>query len=108
MTDRSCANCACFARMRQDGSIAPPDSALADAQPICRRFPPQARQARVGVPVLDRNGQPVRDAKGGVRTEPKAVMMMGYPPVIPTAVCYDGWRPLGTLPGERAPAAANT
>jgi len=93
---RTCQNCACFARMRPDGSITDDET----AQPVCRRTPPGGRLARVEVPVIH-NGEPVLDKFQRPRMEAREVLQIGYSPTAPDAVCYDGWRPLGTAPGAR-------
>lgn len=104
MTDqpRSCANCACFAHMLPDGTILAPDSTRQDAQTVCRRNPPGGRWTRVDVPVYDAQGEPVMRRPGVPRLEPKQVLEIGYPPAVHGGVCFDGWRPLGTRPGENA------
>ena len=93
---RTCGNCACFARMKPDGSITDDET----AQPVCRRTPPGGRLARVEMPVL-KDGQPVLDRFDRPRMEAREVLQIGYSPTDPTAVCFDGWRPSGTLPGSR-------
>jgi hypothetical protein len=108
---RTCANCACFAYMLPDGSVLdsseqPAPDALAPPGTVCRRSTPGAQQRRMDVPVHDpQNGSPVLDRQGRQRMESRLVMQIGYPFTLPTAVCFDGWRPLGTLPGERIPPA---
>lgn len=100
---RSCANCACFARMRKDGAIVDdgsPDLLDPDTQTVCRRNIPGARQVRIDVPEL-RDGQPVLDKIGRPLTRPTTIFQYGYQPIPPTAVCFDGWRAIGALPGEK-------
>jgi hypothetical protein len=94
---RTCANCACFAYMMPDGSIV---ESPENAQSVCRRNVPGARQVRIEVPRIQ-NGQPVIKA-GRPVLEPATVFQYGYQPTTEKAVCYDGWRPLGTLPGVPA------
>jgi hypothetical protein len=93
---RTCANCACFARVKPDGKIVEDDP---EAQTVCRRSPPGARQVSVDVPVLN-NGRPVMDAKGAPRVQRMLAYQFGFQPTAPELLCYDGWRPLGTLPGD--------
>ncbi len=95
---RICANCACFAAMRDDGTIV--DAAEnPEAARVCQRNPPGGRYQRVEVPVL-KDGAPVID-RGRPRMEAKQVLQIGYPPTVEGATCFDGWRPEGTLPGVR-------
>lgn len=97
-TLRTCANCACFAGMLEDGNIVD-ITARPEAMRVCRRNPPGARYQRVEVPVMH-NGAAVV-IKGVPRMEAKQVLQIGFPPTIETATCWDGWRPAGTLPGVR-------
>jgi hypothetical protein len=84
--------------MRPDGSIVEKDPAP-ELQTVCRRNPPGARQVHVDVPVM-RDGQPIMDGKGKPRTERMLGFQYGYQPTAPELVCFDGWRPAGTKPGE--------
>lgn len=98
---RSCSNCACFARMTPDGSLAEPSTTLEGAQPVCRRSPPNGRYQLMDIPVFDpKTGAPVLDKQDRQRVERRNVLQIGYPPVVPSAVCWDGWRPTGTEPGD--------
>lgn len=98
---RMCANCACFAAMTPEGDVLDPDTAPAELQRVCQRSTPGGRMARVEVPVFDpKTGAPVMRRAGEQRTEARQVLQIGYPPTVATARCFDGWRPLGTLPGE--------
>jgi hypothetical protein len=96
--ERTCANCACFARMKPDGMIVDTEW---DSHPVCRRSPPGARQVQVDVPIT-KDGLPVFDPKGKPRTERVQAFQFGYQPIAPELVCFDGWRPKGTKPGEPA------
>jgi hypothetical protein len=97
---RICANCACFSAMTEKGEIIDPAS-NSEAMRVCRRNPPGGRMVRVEAPVHDpKTGAPVID-RGRPRLQAKQVLQIGYQPTIETASCFDGWRPLGTLPGER-------
>lgn len=96
--ERTCANCACFGRMDGNGAMV---DTPADSIPVCRRNTPGARQQRVEVPVLDPTTKaPVVD-RGRPRMMAQQALVIGYPATAPDAVCFDGWRPAGTLPGER-------
>jgi hypothetical protein len=105
---RTCANCACFAHMLPDGTILERDST--EGQTVCQRSPPGGRWASVEVPVFDATGAPVMARNGQQRSESKQVLQIGYPPAVESGVCFDGWRPVGTLPGElaRVPGAFQT
>ncbi len=95
---RSCANCACFGRMASDGSMVETET---DSTPVCRRNPPGASRQRVEVPQLNPvTKEPIVD-RGRPRMVATQVIVIGYPATAPQAVCFDGWRPLGTLPGVR-------
>jgi hypothetical protein len=95
---RTCANCACFGRMGSDGSMVETE---ADSTPVCRRNPPGAREQRVEVPYIDpATNAPVMD-RGRTRMVAQKVLVIGYPATVPAAVCFDGWRPPGTLPGVK-------
>jgi len=95
---RVCGNCACFARMLPDGTVVETTEPGQDHATVCRRDPPAARFERREVPVI-RDGAPVMD-RGRPRMEARQVLQIGYRPMTETATCYDGWRKLGTLPGE--------
>lgn len=99
----TCANCACFAHMLPDGTVLPRDSTRQEGQTVCRRSPPGGRWARVEVPVYDQaTGEPLMRRPGVPRLEAKQVLEIGYPPAVPGGVCFDGWRPVETRPGENA------
>lgn len=89
---RTCANCACvfIAQHPQTG----------EAQAFCRRNPPLHQLMRVEVPRLDREGKPVVGKNGNVIMEPGQQEFYLYPPTLEKLVCFDGWRPVGTLPGD--------
>ncbi len=89
---RTCANCACH--------IVETNSLLKmEKQSFCRRDPGTAAQVRGERPrMIDgvlqndrRTGKPIMEN----------VMEMAflYKPTMPELVCFDGWRPMGTLPG---------
>ena len=90
---RDCGACACY--FEQANPENPSQS-----QGFCRRAPADMQSMR--------GMEPRRDLKGNV------VMRDGQPVMQPTQIigylfkttrregtCFDGWRPLGTLPGER-------
>jgi hypothetical protein len=98
---RSCGNCACFAHMLPDGTILERGNTNPEGQTVCQRNPPGGRWTRVEVPSFDaKTGAPITGRNGQQRTEPRQVLQIGYPPAVETGVCFDGWRPVGTRPGE--------
>lgn len=98
--ERKCANCACFGYMQPDGVIV---NQADGVQTVCRRNPPGARQVTIDVPEM-RDGKPVTDRGGRPIVRAAKVFQYGYQPVPPEAVCFDGWRPVGELPGaSRSP-----
>ena len=89
---RTCANCACKQEATEIGTQ--------QKQSFCRRNPPHSQMMRVDVPRVGRDGQPViRDGKPVM--EPGQARVFGYPPVQDDMVCFDGWRPTDTKPGEQ-------
>jgi len=100
---RRCANCACFVYMSPDGTVGADPSI---GQPVCRRNPPMGRYTNADVAVFDAKGEPVLDRAGRPRVERRQVLQLGYPPVLADGVCFDGWRPAETLPGELWPWSA--
>ena len=102
LPQRCCGTCACFARMKADGSVST-DPAEA-AQPSCRRLPPQLTMARVEKPLADQFGNPIRYTHGPNKGAPRMMMeqqpVLVYGPTLEQGVCFDGWRPIGTAPGE--------
>ena len=98
---RTCSNCACHAwHDKKTGQKV--EGGAVDAVIMCHRNPPQGRPMRVQQPVMtmvDGHPRAVKDAKGHPRVHEVEMIVMGYHAVGPEEVCYDGWRPLGTLPG---------
>lgn len=70
-------------------------------QGFCRRQPAMPTQSRVQVPRKDpKTGQPViKD--GQVVMNNEVVIGFLYAPTQRQGTCFEGYRPLGTLPGER-------
>jgi hypothetical protein len=97
---RCCANCACFAAMLADGTVLEADQAAPEIQRVCRKNPPGGRMVRMEVPVFEKGAPVLRRPGGPQRTEMREVLQIGYPPAVATGVCFDGWRPLGTRPGQ--------
>jgi hypothetical protein len=95
---RLCSNCACFGRMLPDGRVLDPSEPTSEGMLVCQLDTPASRLAHQEVPVL-KDGQPVMD-RGRPRLERIQVVQIGYKPVTPDARCFNGWRPIGTQPGE--------
>lgn len=74
--ERNCGNCAC-------GFLAKHPQEIGRTQLLCRRNGPMLLQQRG------------RLASG----EEVSGMSLSYAPTDASLVCYDGWRPQGTLPG---------
>lgn len=94
---RDCGHCACFFEQ------ANPENP-AQSQGFCRRAPAEVAQMRVmeprvlnGVPQM-KDGQPVM--------QPGTAIGFIYRLTKREGTCFDGWRPLGTLPGEPPTQAA--
>lgn len=92
---RSCANCACH--IVQENSMN-----KMEKQSFCRRNPPNAAKMRGERPqMILGQARMAKDGKTPIM-EPYDVILYLYVPVMPDLVCFDGWRPVDTLPGERA------
>lgn len=92
---RSCLTCACHhVQENQLNKM--------EKQSFCRRNPPTAAKMRGERPQM-LHGQPrfMKDGKTPIMETYDAVLYL-YAPVMENLVCYDGWRPIGTEPGERA------
>lgn len=91
---RDCQNCACYFE-----SVNPENPA--QYQGFCRRWPAEFSQTRGQVPRIDpvtrlpmmKNGQPVMNNE--------LISGFLYKPTQRQGTCFDGYRPLGTLPGSR-------
>jgi hypothetical protein len=90
---RRCENCACYFEVRN------PLNPL-QCQGFCRREPPQSQQVRVDVPMMNGKGEPMIDAKGKPRMEQKIQLAFVHELTARQMTCFDGWRPLGTQPGD--------
>jgi hypothetical protein len=92
-TERCCANCACY--WIQENANNPMEK-----QGFCRLEPPTATQVRVERPRM-KNGEAVLDRNNRPIMEPHTAWAYLYKPAMGNLVCFDGWRPLGTEPGEK-------
>lgn len=92
---RTCANCACSV-VRKHPVL------LNEDRMFCARNTVNSHIMRVGKPRIDpATKQPVMDK----RTQKPIIesvddLVFLYMPTMPELTCYDGWRPLGTLPGD--------
>lgn len=97
LTARRCGNCACYFE------VSHPQNPLLK-QGFCRLEPPSTAQVRVEVPMLDANGHPMmtkdKQGKPVPRMEGRTQLAYTHDPTQPESVCFDGWRPLGTQPGD--------
>lgn len=95
MTDRKCSTCACF--------ITAPVPGESRLQGMCRRFAPTAQRVRISVPVM-KDGKPVMQKFDPTKPLTQEVTQLGYLYELTEAdlVCFDGWRPLGSKPGNAA------
>ena len=95
MSDRNCKNCACYTEV----TLSP----MAPAQPQCRRNGPVPAQIKYERPLLDPKTKEVMIGKDlKPRTEAVVENVFLYAPTGPDKVCFDGWRPMETEPGENA------
>jgi hypothetical protein len=100
--DRHCANCGCAARMTRAGQYLAMTAVDPESFVVCRRNMPQASQVQGRAPRKHpQTGEDMRNAQGQRLYDSVAAVQIGYPATLPEAVCFDGWRPLGTLPGVR-------
>jgi len=93
VTDRTCANCACH--WIQENAQNPMEK-----QSFCRRDPPKAAQMRGETPRM-KDGKAVMGRDNKPIMENVMVWAFLYNPTQPSLVCFDGWRPAETLPGEK-------
>lgn len=91
---RTCINCACH-------SIQHDMTNPLLSQMFCRRDPPIAQQMRLERPRM-RDGKVVmgRDGKTAIMEQVQEIVYM-YRPTKHSLTCFDGWRALGTEPGQR-------
>ena len=92
---RTCANCACH-------SIQENKENPLESQMFCQKDPPMAQKMRVDMPQM-RDGKVVmmKDGKTPITRQVEQIFYM-YKPTMGNLVCFDGWRPMGTQPGQRS------
>jgi len=93
-TERCCLNCACYMEVQN------PINKLAH-QGFCRRDPPNAQTVRVERPRVLPDGKPAMDKQGRPIMERGEQLAYVHRLTARELTCYDGWRPLGTRPGDR-------
>ena len=81
--DRRCATCACSIKLPNPRSVTGEDT-------YCRRNVPITREDRVRGP----------DPSNPRKTVEGIQRLIEHELVHANAVCFDGWRPIGTPPGE--------
>lgn len=91
---RSCANCACGFEVQNPNVVG-------EKQLFCRRNEPTAAEMRVDMPRVLRDGSVATGKDGKPIMESGKQVVYLYKPTHPSMVCFDGWRPVGTLPGEK-------
>lgn len=89
---RTCEHCACFFL-----SINAEDPT--QKQGFCRRAPAELVETRIQVPRLDQNQQPIVKHGQPVMNSERVQGLL-FKLAQPNGTCFDGWRPLGSLPGE--------
>lgn len=89
---RHCENCACYFEVRN------PANPL-QSQGFCRREPPQAKEVRVALPMMNGKGEPMMGRDGKPRMEERIQLAFVHELTARQMTCFDGWRPLGTAPG---------
>jgi hypothetical protein len=91
---RECATCACYFEQ------ANPENAL-QSQGFCRRLPADMQQMRALEPRTDLQGNVMLGKDQKPIMQPTQVVGYLFKPTKRDGTCFDGWRALGTLPGER-------
>jgi len=91
---RECRACACYF---EQVNIEKPN----DLQGFCRRAPAEMARIRVSEPRRDLQGNIVMRDGREVMNPPTEHVGFLFKPALPGGTCFDGWRPIGTLPGER-------
>lgn len=93
---RQCQSCACYFE-----SVNPENKN--QFQGFCRRAPAEVMEVRAQVPRVDLQGRAVlKDGKPVLNND--IIKGFIYKPTQREGICFDGYRPLGTLPGESSTA----
>lgn len=91
---RMCLNCACFALIPH-----PFDNFTTVS--VCRRNQANLATATGETPRIGLRGEPVLGKDGKPIMERVNKTIYVYPATEETSVCFDGWRAIGMLPGDR-------
>jgi len=91
---RECRTCACYFEQANTEN-------LTQIQGFCRRLPAELAEVRMMEQRRDLQGRVVMK-DGHPVMQPGKVTGFLYKPTRPEGTCYDGWRPVDTLPGERS------
>jgi hypothetical protein len=86
--NRTCANCACSITQEANGI----------KQLFCRLNPAIGKMVRTQVPRIIKGQPQIRDGKPVM--EQGEMLGFMFAPTMASLVCFDGWRPMGTLPGD--------
>ena len=91
---RCCRNCACYMEVRHPQNPT-------EFQGFCRREPPRGQEVRVSVPRLNDKKEPMfmRDGKTPQMIEQRRMALV-HQVTAREMTCFDGWRPVGTRPGD--------
>jgi hypothetical protein len=91
---RDCGRCACYFEQ------ANPENTL-QSQGFCRRQPADMQQMRGMEPRKDLQGNIIwKDGKQVM--QPTTIIGYLFKPTKRDGTCFEGWRPIGALPGERS------
>ncbi len=95
---RNCANCACS--LEKENSLNKMEKQLFCRRNVAQAVPFRAERPRIlnGEVMIDK-----RTNKPQVESFQDVAYM--HAPTAPELVCYDGWRPIGTLPGDKSISA---
>lgn len=93
---RTCANCACSI-MRKHPVL------VNEERMFCARNTVMSHIMRVGKPRIDPISKEVMNDKRTGKPIMESVddLVFVYAPTLAELTCYDGWRPIGTLPGDK-------
>src|SRR5271156_6822026 len=85
---RTCNNCSCSIIQEANGV----------QQMFCRLNPAIGKMVRTQIPRIIRGQPQFRDGKPIM--EQGEMLGFMFAPTMASLVCFDGWRPLGTVPGD--------
>ena len=97
--ERNCSTCACSIIQKHHITAN-------ETQMFCRRQTVMSHMARMERPALDPKTKQPMFRKGRGDEKPTPIMetfndlIYLFAPTLPELVCFDGWRPVGTPPGD--------